>query len=373
VIRTPDAYAATDGRGTLAIGAASTLDADDSLAQMIFHELCHSLVEGPDSFAQPDWGMDNTGPDHDWREHACLRVQALLAGRYGLRALLAPTTEHRAFYDALGPDPLADAKSVACLTSEVRLRLPRRGASSRISPQRAGRAAEGRADFVQRAILSAALCGPLRCKEDPAVTSTPRSAPESIRLARAGAVRAERAPWAPHLLDALEATSAIVIAAIPYAAPGSLFERGTPRPALHPSGLPAAPVAGHTCSDCAWKREVRGRSRCVQASARIDPSWPACERFEPALDCQSCAACCREAYGVVELSRRDPFVRAHPELIEKVDGRIVLLRRDGRCPALDGDGPYACRCYEDRPRTCRDFERGSDNCLEARRRVGLSL
>ena len=48
VVRTPDAYAATDGRGTLAIGDDATLDADDSLAQMIFHELCHSLVEGED-------------------------------------------------------------------------------------------------------------------------------------------------------------------------------------------------------------------------------------------------------------------------------------------------------------------------------------
>jgi Fe-S-cluster containining protein len=111
----------------------------------------------------------------------------------------------------------------------------------------------------------------------------------------------------------------------------------------------------------------------VQAGARVDPSWPACERFEEKLDCQRCAACCREAYEVVELSRRDPFVRAHPELIEKIDERLVLLRRDGRCPALSGDGPYACRCYDDRPRTCREFERGSANCLDARRRVGLSL
>ena len=54
VVRTPDAYAATDGRGTLAIGTTDALDADDSLAQMIFHELCHSLVEGEESFSRPD-------------------------------------------------------------------------------------------------------------------------------------------------------------------------------------------------------------------------------------------------------------------------------------------------------------------------------
>ena len=108
VIRTPDAYAATDGRGTLAIGDAATLDADDSHAQMIFHELCHSLVEGPDSFARPDWGMDNTGPDHDWREHACLRTQYILTGRHGLRGLFAPTTDFRTFWDQLSGDVLAD-------------------------------------------------------------------------------------------------------------------------------------------------------------------------------------------------------------------------------------------------------------------------
>ncbi|HEY5951964.1 MAG TPA: hypothetical protein VIV40_40990, partial [Kofleriaceae bacterium] len=108
VIRTPDAYAATDGRGTLAIGDDTALDADDSLAQMIFHELCHSLVEGEQSFSRPDWGMDNTGPDHDWREHACLRVQWTLTGRYGLRTLFAPTTDFRAFWDSLSGDVLAD-------------------------------------------------------------------------------------------------------------------------------------------------------------------------------------------------------------------------------------------------------------------------
>src|SRR5262245_54429577 len=108
VERTADAYAATDGQGRLAIGEDATLDADDSLAQMIFHELCHSLVEGENAFARPDWGMDNTGPDHDWREHACLRVQWVLAGRHGLRGLFAPTTDFRAFWDQLAGDVLAD-------------------------------------------------------------------------------------------------------------------------------------------------------------------------------------------------------------------------------------------------------------------------
>ena len=307
VDRSSECYAATDGRGRLLLGTDETLDADDCLAQMIFHELCHSLVQGPESFEVPDWGLDNETDRDLPRERACLRAQALLAGRYGLREVLAPTTDHRSFYDALGPDPLDGAD-------------------------------------------------------------------ESIPLARAAAARAGRPPWGPHLLEALEATASIAEATARHAGPGTLWVRTATRPSPHPSGLPASarPERG-TCGECAWQRPFRGRPRCLQAARRVETSWPACERFEPELDCQDCGACCREAYGRVELSRRDPFVRLHPELLERIDGRLVLDRKDGRCPALEGDGPYACRCYEDRPRTCRDFERGSLNCLEARRRVGLSL
>lgn len=313
VVRSGEVYASTDGRGALSLGLDATLDADDCLAQMIFHELCHSLVEGPESFEVIDWGLDNESERDLVREHACLRAQALLAGRYGLREVLAPTTDHRAFYDALPADPLA-----------------------------------------------------------PTAAPTPDDR-ASIRLARAAVARAERAPWAPHLLEALEATSAIAASVAPYADPSSLWSRVRPRPPAHPSGLPpAAAPTERTCGECAWRREVRGRPRCVQAGARVDPAWSACERFERELDCRTCAACCREAYEVVELSARDPFVRAHPELLRRVDGRLVLMRVDGRCPALEGEGAYACRVYEERPRTCRDFERGGESCKDARRRLGVS-
>jgi hypothetical protein len=107
VERSGEVYASTDGRAGLRIGSAPTLDPDDCLAQMIFHEICHSLVEGEAAFAHPDWGLDNTGPRDTAREHACLRVQAHLADRHGVRRFLAPTTDHRAFYDRLPPDPLA--------------------------------------------------------------------------------------------------------------------------------------------------------------------------------------------------------------------------------------------------------------------------
>jgi len=319
VVRTPDAYAATDGRGTLAIGSTETLDADDSLAQMIFHELCHSLVEGEESFARPDWGMDNTGPDHDWREHACLRLQWVLAGRHGLGAVFAPTTDFRAFWEKLAGDVLADCA-------------------------------------------------------DP-----------SVQAAIAGLARVGQPPWAPALEQALAATAQIAQATAPFAEPAagsdgprSLWLGVAPPPPPHPTGLPmrAAGATDATCGTCVW----RHNARCRQANAKVDPAWPACERFEAALDCQTCGACCRAAYHSVEVSRRDPVVKAHPELIVDRGSYLEVRRAGDPCAALEG-GPvehgtttrYHCSIYDDRPRTCRDFTLGSAHCLTARRRVGLSL
>jgi hypothetical protein len=307
VVRTPDAYASTDGRGALAIGDLTTLDADDSLAQMIFHELCHSLVEGEESFAHADWGMDNTGPDHDWREHACLRTQWVLTGRYGLRRLFAPTTDFRAFWNGLAGDVLSDRSDRSTIAAIAALQ------------------------------------------------------------------RVDQKPWAPVLADALAATAAIARAAAPFAPAGTLA--GDPAPASHPTGLPAGARAD-TCESCAW----RAGARCRQANAKVDAAWPACERYEAALDCQTCGACCRAAYHSVEVSRRDPMVKKHPSYVVDRTTYLEVIRNGDRCGALAGGEPdgdrltrYACEIYDDRPKTCRDFTLGSAHCLTARRRVGLSL
>jgi hypothetical protein len=320
VERTPHAYAATDGRGTLAIGTTETLDADDSLAQMIFHELCHSLVEGEDSFTRPDWGMDNTGPDHDWREHACLRTQWVLAGRHGLREVFAPTTDFRAFWNTLAGDVLAD-------------------------------------------------------RTDP-----------SVQSAIAAVRRADLPPWGPALGEALAATARIAADAAKFAAPertglAPLWIQVAPPRALHPTGLPAGSEEGlgATCGTCAWRFEQRG-ARCRQAESKVDPAWSACERYEAALDCQTCGACCRAAYHSVEVTARDPVVKAQPDYV--IDrGHYLEIKRDGdRCAALKGGlvelgktTRFHCVIYDDRPKTCRDFTLGSVHCLTARRRVGLSL
>lgn len=306
VRRTPDAYASTDGRGTLFVGETATLDADDCLAQMIFHELAHSLVEGPASFAEPDWGLCNETERDLEREYACLRAQAALAGRYGLRAVLAPTTDHRTRFDALPVDPLSGTGG-------------------------------------------------------------------EVTRARVAVARAARDPWAPHLAAALEATATIV-RAVGASDPGSLHSLIEAPAERHPiAGLWVAPGPARACRACAW----RAGSRCELAGDTVRAEWASCEAFVSTLECETCGACCREAFDTVEIEADDPSVEAlgTPPLRRR-EGRIELRRIEGCCPLLEGDGsaePFRCSRYAERPRTCRELERGSANCLLARRRVGLSI
>ncbi len=108
-VRRSDAvFASWDGVDTLTISTPDGFDPDDSLAQMIFHELCHALVEAPEGMTKTDWGLENIDQRDLVREHACHRLQAALLTPHGLRTLLGPTTEHRPYYDALSLDPLSD-------------------------------------------------------------------------------------------------------------------------------------------------------------------------------------------------------------------------------------------------------------------------
>ncbi|WP_026611199.1 YkgJ family cysteine cluster protein [Methylocaldum szegediense] len=340
--RTPHAYASTDGRGTIYIGTDDLLDPDDSLVQMILHELCHALVEGEEGERQVDWGLGHGFGKDPWREHACLRLQAYLADGVGLRDFFAPTTDFRVtFWNSLPADPFA------------------------APPENGGRRER------------------------------------SCVAARVAAWRASQSRWAPHLQEAL-AVSAAIAALVPRVkhardsgpATGadngrighdlmpSLWETVAEPPARHPAGH--APVAtyhqGRGCVDCAWSFIQRRRLRCRHApNIPLPDDAPACARFEPAeeLDCQSCGACCREAYDAVELTGCERVIERHPDLVV-LNGTRAKLRRDGsRCIALSGgrtpSEAYACTIYKDRPKTCREFTRGSANCLDARRRVGLSL
>ena len=307
VARSSDANATTNGRGTLFIAAREHLDPDDCLAQMIFHELCHSLVEGHDSFSKRDWGLDNATNRDEPREHACLRAQAFLSERYGLRELLAPTTDFRAFYDQLR-DPLEPAK-------------------------------------------------------DP-----------STQAARIAIRRAAMAPWHPHLNQALNATRAIATAVAPLAERDQLWSKTKPPTLPHPVGGFTYRGPEHKqCGHCAWF--ANGACTHVASDVAVKADWMACERWEPAVSCNQCGACCREGYDSVTIDRTEPMIGSHPELVVFRDTYVELKRTGSRCIALQG-GPetdYACSIYAVRPRPCRELEVGGQHCLTARQRVGLSL
>jgi hypothetical protein len=336
--RSSEVYASSDGRGLIELAASEHLDPDDSLAQMVLHELCHALVEGAAGRAQPDWGLDNTSADDTWREHACLRLQAWLTLPWGLGQFFAPTTEHRV---------------------DFWMHLP----------------------------------------EDDPFAAWPGESPwaeQARQAARRAAFEATQAPWHEALQRALAATRKVAdalaasgakellpTAAGPDALPlPNLWSTVKDAPSRHPvSGLPLRPIsttADHGCRDCAWAYHQRGHLRCrrAPASLRVPEGSPACLGFEPpsALDCQRCAACCREAYDCVDVQAGERLVKKHPELVTERHGRRSLRREGGHCVALASDGPgcYRCTVYALRPRNCREFAAGGSHCLEARRRTGLS-
>jgi Putative zinc- or iron-chelating domain len=314
------AYATTDGRGTILIGTRAVLDADDCLAQLVFHELCHALVQGEANWRVADWGLDNTTDRDDDKEAACLRLQAHWSARHGLRDEMTPTTPWKTYYAALPADVL----------------FP-----------------DSTADEEPCRLASAAISLAARTGVDAAVDA------------------------------GLAATAALLR--------GAADERKGA--GLHPTGFPFAAGLGETCGTCAWiYRGGRGPAveRCRQTTGEVGDGkrtradLAACVRWEPPVDCLTCGACCREAYHSVSVAVRDPVVWKQPGLVVREGHRFSILRAGDRCAALEAEpvaGPpprgasaerFHCRIYDDRPRTCREFERGGRHCLVARRRVGLS-
>jgi hypothetical protein len=355
VVRTADAYASTDGKRTLFIAEDADLDADDSLAQMILHELCHALVEGESGEAQQDWGLDNTSGRDIWREQACLRLQAYLAGSVGLRDFFAPTTDFRIkFWNQLADDPFIADTPIA-----------------------------------DAAITETAIANAATTNTAPANAAQNGRHERSCVAARQGAWRASMPRWQQPLQTALAASAAIALAvreagiaqqqseALP-----SLWCVTQTQPVMHPAGhAPFAPYySDQGCVDCAWSFSARGTLRCQQApTIKLSVDTQACTRWEPAgeLNCQTCGACCRQAFDSVEVGQRERVVKLYPDLIIHAGTRLKLKRAGERCAALasgnDHDNTYHCALYDQRPRTCRDFTRGSNNCWQARRKVGLSI
>jgi hypothetical protein len=151
VRRNPAIFSATDGTGLLELGPLATLDADDTTAQMILHELCHWITNGLETFSERDWGFP-LDAELDWREHSCLRLQAGLTGRFGLRQVLAPTSQFRAYYDEIPADvlaPLDDSPREAQVVDLARIAFDRAAGAPWHAPMQAAFAATRRiADAV---------------------------------------------------------------------------------------------------------------------------------------------------------------------------------------------------------------------------------
>jgi hypothetical protein len=320
VQRSDDAYASYDGKGTLTVTTRAHFDADDSLAQIIFHELCHALVSGAGALAAPDWGLCNEGERDLVREHACHRLQAALADRHGLRGLLAVTTDHRSYWDALPADPLAAGDDAAIAIA--RDAWPR---------ARGGTWGEALQAALSATARVAGAVRPFAGEQSLWRTTEPLHA-SGFRLHSDAALQCAQCMW------------------LHIAGPGKLLPR------------------------C---RQTRDGAASI--ARRVELDMRACERFEakPEGDaCGACGACCRQGFDLVPVRAREPIARLHPSLVCSDQHGMHVPRPNGRCVALEGEGdaraPYRCRVYAERPRACAEFDVFGDACLEARRRVGLS-
>jgi hypothetical protein len=309
VVRTNDAYASSDGRGTISIGVGEALDVDDSVAQLVFHEICHAITEGETALTRPDWGLENAdvGAAHQVREHACLRFAAHVADAHGLRELLAPTTDYRAYHDALPGDPLADGDDPA-------IAIAREAAARAAAPP--WRAPLGDALAATAAELARAAVHPLGFPLGPA-NETCGSCAWLYLGGRGKAVERCRQAAAPN-------------------ADGPRTRREAPACARW-----EIPVDCATCGAC-----CREAYHSVTVSVRDPVVWKQPDlierhghRFEIRREGERCAA---------------------------------LVDRRNDAGRGQGDRIFTCSIYDDRPQACRDFASGGRHCLDARRRVGLS-
>ncbi len=315
VVRSDDVYASWDGAGTLSIAESAHFDADDSLAQMIFHEICHALVAG-DRRHQSDWGLTNDDDRDLVFEHATHRLQAALAAPHGLRDFLAVTTDWRPYWDGLPRDPLADGDDPAIeIAQRAHLRSTRPPWQAVLN------------DALHATAKLADMMRPLVGADS--LWSKTRGRHRTGFLLHDEEQRCSDCAWS-------------------YAtASGRMRCR-------------RSKLAGNT----------------VVALASDEP---ACEMWEAKLsgdDCGQCGACCREGFDLVQVRTKDRFLKRYPELVSESSLGLHVARPSGRCRALHGDGseprPFRCAHYADRPRACAEFPVAGEACLLARRRVGLS-
>ncbi len=263
VVRSADAYAAWDGNGTLTLSSQEHLDADDCLAQMILHELCHLLVSGETARQQPDWGLDNTSPRDLVYEYATNRLQAALAQAYGLRQFMAVTTTWRAYYDTLPPDPLAvcsDAAQPLALAGWQR---------ARVEPYR------GVLHSALAATAEIALVLGGSASHDSLWSTVQPKHPTGFHQHANTALQCSTCAWALPRKD------------------GTLQCR-------------------QTRTGCTPSSYFLGDSTQPLTQARFAATQAACEQWEPTLttaDCFRCGSCCHKGFDVVEVTPTETFAK----------------------------------------------------------------
>jgi Fe-S-cluster containining protein len=99
--------------------------------------------------------------------------------------------------------------------------------------------------------------------------------------------------------------------------------------------------------------------------------------MKPDLDCLTCGACCRTGTDGRILIPPEDLTRwraiGRDDVAEAVRpghfGMVAFAtHEDGACVHLGThENPNACGIYEIRGTTCRDFEKGSPQCLQFRR------
>lgn len=105
------------------------------------------------------------------------------------------------------------------------------------------------------------------------------------------------------------------------------------------------------------------------------------EPEEGELDCLTCGACCRTGADGRILIEPEDLVRwrrsGRNDIAERTQpGHFGLqafaTREDGSCVWLGTTAnANACQIYADRGTVCRTFEKGSRQCLEFRRDLGV--
>lgn len=114
------------------------------------------------------------------------------------------------------------------------------------------------------------------------------------------------------------------------------------------------------------------------------------------MDCQTCGACCTYFHKSDEKDSNyplwgvpiNPLFKGVPAKFVQIGRRLTIcdsqtdaengisyettrfVRPDGfKCSALKGKvgSEVSCSIYDDRPPVCRNFEVGSERCLEARK------